>query len=317
MNTGVLFRGAPLGALGDAAFCSARHARMYVLSPVSYPNGEGRVQVNRLTQHRLVVDEKSKRKRLQTEFVQFLDEGFVQLMADMGKEREAREAFSTLVESAGNAASNPFNDLPIFVNRAKCWDADYLALEHEVIQAMTGMVPLDWQDGLTPEQIAKIAPEFPLVDRTHFQSVIGDDLLTPLTRNLIRQHAVNLDASLMLVPFRWASEVTSLDDVFVRVDHPVRFTAMNVRWPKFETSAACLKLWKPNRAAVAEARDRLLAHRSRFGRNSRRDTSDRNRYEALGSESRRGGLTHGTAEPAVSLIPGDCSEAPARIVQQA
>lgn len=132
-----------------------------------------------------------------------------------------KSVFMELDRSRQEYRPAPFGrDLPIYIDsetaemRSLAWDV----LEYDVFRGLNSRVPFDYS--LAKEVRRKIIAELPFQDMAnHFRSVVSDNTVMSLIRQLIHQHTVVVD-NMQLVPLRWVQCVLPDDQLVVEVNRP-------------------------------------------------------------------------------------------------
>jgi hypothetical protein len=133
----------------------------------------------------------------------------------------AHHALVTLQNALQRDLRAPFGvDLPIYVDSStsRSGPLDWDMLEYDVMRGLNGMVPFDYK--LSRRMRPRILPEIPFLDlEDHFRSVIPNNTIMTLIRDLLREHTEN-EHGMTLVPARWLSHIVSHDAVVVVADVP-------------------------------------------------------------------------------------------------
>ena len=137
----------------------------------------------------------------------------------------ALQSLADLQRALERNFASPFGaDLPIFVDSASSCARvlDWDALELDVVRGLNSQIPFDYH--LSRRVRPLVMSELPFLDvEEHFRSVMPDQVLVSLIRQLIDQHTRQV-RGMTLLPVRWVSCISAADTVVVAAGVPMVMT---------------------------------------------------------------------------------------------
>ncbi len=137
------------------------------------------------------------------------------------KHGRAHYAMIELERALSQRFISPFGeDLPIYVDStaSNVHSLDWTALEIDVVRGLNGKIPFVHK--LSRRVRGKIYRELPFLDVSeHFRSVVPDDTVMSLIRQLLDQHTKTVQGR-SLIPARWVGRIGKNDTVLVETGVP-------------------------------------------------------------------------------------------------